>query len=291
MIPTHPFGNTGHHSTRILFGAAALGAMRQEKADKVFELLLEHGINHIDTAASYGDAELRIGPWMKRHRRDFFLASKSGDRTYADAKESIQRSLERLCTDHLDLIQMHNLVDEREWQIAMGAGGALEALVEAREQGLVRFLGVTGHGVSVAARHRQSLERFPFDSVLLPYNYTMMQIPAYAADFEAVVAMCEQRNVAVQTIKSVARRRWGDEPGPRFSWYEPLRDREALRRAVHFVLARPGFFLSSSSDATLLPLILELAAVPIQAPAAPELERDVAAFAMRPLFEPGVDAI
>ncbi len=291
MIPTHPFGNTGHHSTRLLFGAAALGAMRQEKADKVFELLLEHGINHIDTAASYGDAELRIGPWMKRHRRDFFLASKTGDRTYAAAKESIQRSLERLCTDHLDLIQMHNLVDEREWQIAMGAGGALEALVEAREQGLVRFLGVTGHGVSVAARHRQSLERFPFDSVLLPYNYTMMQIPAYAADFEAVIAMCEQRSVAVQTIKSVARRRWGDEPGPRFSWYEPLRDREALRRAVHFVLARPGFFLSSSSDATLLPLILELAATPVQLPASQEMERDVAAFAMRPLFEPGVDAI
>ncbi len=291
MIATHPFGNTGHHSTRVLFGAAALGAMRQEKADKILELLLEYGINHIDTAAAYGDSELRIGPWMKRHRRDFFLASKTGDRTYAAAKESIERSLERLCTDHLDLIQLHNLVDEREWQTALGPGGALEALIEAREQGLVRFLGVTGHGVSVAARHRQSLERFRFDSVLLPYNYTMMQIPEYAADFEAVVAMCQQRGVAIQTIKSVARRRWGDEPGQRFSWYEPLRDRDALRRAVHFVLARPGFFLNSSSDATLLPLILDLAATPVQAPVASELERDVATFAMRPLFEPGVDAI
>lgn len=291
MIETHAFGKTGHHSTRVVFGAAALGAMRQEKADGILELLLASGINHIDTAASYGDSELRVGPWMKRYREQFFLASKTGDRTYAGAKESIHRSLERLCTDHLDLIQLHNLVDQQEWQTALGAGGALEALVEAREQGLVRFLGVTGHGVSVAERHRQSLERFAFDSVLLPYNYTMMQIPEYAAHFEALVATCGQRGVALQTIKSVARRRWGDEPGKRFSWYEPLRDGDAIRRAVHYVLARPGFFLASSSDATVLPLIVEAAAAPRVTVSASDMARDVDAFLIQPLFQPGCDTI
>lgn len=291
MIDTHPFGSTGHRSSRVIFGAAALGSMRQEKADLILDLLLEHGINHIDTAAMYGDSELRIGPWMKQHRQHFFLASKTGDRTYAGAKESIHRSLEKLCTDHLDLIQLHNLVDEREWQVAFAPGGALEAVVEARAQGLVRFIGVTGHGVSVAARHRQSLENFAFDSVLLPYNYTMMQIPEYASNFEALVTTCQQRGVAVQTIKLVARRRWGAEPGKRFSWYEPLRDRDAVRRAVSYVLARPGLFLNSSSDASLLPTILELATSPAVAPSAGDLARDVTEFAMHPLFPPGVDAI
>jgi len=251
-METLAFGRTGHQSTRILFGAAALGGMRQEKADQILELLLEHGINHIDTAASYGDSELRIGPWMERHRERFFLATKTGERTSAGARDSIRRSLERLRVPYVDLIQLHNLVDEAGWQTAFAPGGAVEALVEARDAGLVRFLGVTGHGTFAAEMHRRSLERFPFDSVLLPYNFSMMQNPVYAADFERLVALCRERGVAVQTIKSVARRRWQEEPRHRFSWYEPLRDPEALRRAVHFVLARPGLFLNSSSDATLL---------------------------------------
>jgi len=291
-METMPFGRTGHNSTRVLFGAAALGGMRQEKADRVLELLLEHGVNHIDTAASYGDSELRIGPWMEQHRERFFLATKTGERSAAGARDSLHRSLERLRVAHIDLIQLHNLVEDAEWETALGPGGALEALVDARAQKLVRFIGVTGHGTRVAAMHLRSLERFPFDSVLLPYNFVMMQSPDYAADFERLVALCEQRGVAVQTIKAVARRRWQDTPERRFSWYEPLRDGEAIRRAVHFVLSRRGFFLNSSSDATLLPTILAAAAEPTTSPSAAALAGDVARFAMEPLFVRGVsDAI
>jgi aryl-alcohol dehydrogenase-like predicted oxidoreductase len=291
MIDTLPFGSTGHESTRILFGAAALGGMRQERADAVLELLLEHGVNHIDTAASYGDSELRIGPWMRRHRDDFFLATKTGERSYAAARESIHRSLERLETDRLDLLQFHNLVDEDGWRTALGPGGALEAAVEARDAGLVRGIGVTGHGASVAAMHLRSLERFPFDSVLLPYNYTMMAQPAYRADFEALYALCRARGVAIQTIKSIARRRWTDAPGRRFSWYEPLRDRDALRRGVHWVLARPHLFLNSSSDATLLPSVLEAAHEAARLPSDAEMAADVERLGIEPLFQPGQDAI
>jgi aryl-alcohol dehydrogenase-like predicted oxidoreductase len=284
MLDTAAFGRTGHRSTRVIFGAAALGAMRQEKADQVLDLLLEYGVNHIDTAASYGDSELRIGPWMERYRDRFFLASKTGERTYAGARDSVRRSLERLRVERIDLMQLHNLVDDHEWGTALGPGGALEALVEARAQGLVRFIGVTGHGTRVAAMHRRSLERFPFDAVLLPYNFSMMAIPEYAADFEALVALCRERDVAVQTIKAVARRRWQDDAPRRFSWYEPLRDPEAIARAVHFVLGRGELFLNSSSDATLLQLILDAARQPIVGPAPEELVADVSRYAVQPLW-------
>jgi len=287
-IDTAFFGRTGHASTRIIFGAATLGAMRQEKADQVLDLLLAYGINHIDTAASYGDSELRVGPWMVRHRDRFFLATKTGERTSAGARDSLHRSLERLRVDRIDLIQLHNLVDQTEWETALGSGGALEALVEARAQGLVRFIGVTGHGTRVAEMHRRSLERFPFDSVLLPYNFTMMRTPEYAADFEALLSLCEARGVAVQTIKSVARRRWQDDTQRRFSWYEPLKEPDAIHRAVHFVLGRPGLFLNSSSDATLLPHILNAAGATGAPPTSAELDGDVERFAMQPLFVRGV---
>jgi aryl-alcohol dehydrogenase-like predicted oxidoreductase len=288
MIEKIPFGKTGHQSTRVIFGAAALGGMKQEKADQVLEILLEFGINHIDTAASYGDSELRIGPWMREYRKSFFLASKTGDRTYKGARESLHRSLERLRVEHLDLIQLHNLVDEKEWQTALGPEGALEALVEAREEGLVRFIGVTGHGTQVAAMHLRSVERWSFDSVLFPYNFTMMGIPQYNADVEALIKLCDERRVATQTIKSVARRRWQNDNQPKYSWYEPLRDRDAIRRAAHFVLSRPGLFLNTSSDATLLRIILEMANQPAMVPAREEMEADIARYAMEPLFIPGV---
>jgi aryl-alcohol dehydrogenase-like predicted oxidoreductase len=288
VIETLAFGKTGHHSTRVIFGAAALGGMKQDRADRVLEILLEHGINHIDTAASYGESELRIGPWMREHRARFFLATKTGDRTYEGARASLHRSLERLRVDRVDLIQMHNLVDEGEWQTAMGPSGAFEALTEAREQGLCRFIGVTGHGTRVAAMHRRSLERFGFDSVLFPYNFTMMNIPAYAADVEALLQTCRERGVATQTIKSAARRRWQSDEMRKYSWYEPLREPDALRRAVHFVLSRLGLFLNSSSDATILGQILEAASAPAAAPARADMEADVARYAMQPLFIPGV---
>ncbi|MBI3781993.1 MAG: aldo/keto reductase [Deltaproteobacteria bacterium] len=288
MIDKAPFGRTGHHSSRVIFGAAALGAMKQEKADPILDLLFEFGINHIDTAASYGDSELRVGPWMKRHRKQFFLATKTGDRTYAGARDSIRRSLDRLGVDQVDLIQLHNLVDDEEWRTAMGPGGALEALIEARQQGLVRFIGVTGHGTRVAAMHIRSLAHFACDSVLLPLNYTMLTLPQYAADFERLMTTCRENQVAVQTIKSIARRRWGESTERRFSWYEPLRDPEAIRRGVHFVLGRPGIFLNTSSDATLLRTTLEAANQAAGVPANAAMEADVARFEMQRLFEPGV---
>ena len=157
MIEQLAFGSTGHVSTRTLFGAAALGEASQDEADRALELLLEHGVNHVDTAASYGDSELRIGPWMREHRSDFFLATKTGEREYGPAREQIRRSLELLQTDRVDLLQLHNLVDKGEWETALGPGGALEAAVEARDEGLVRFIGVTGHGLDVAQRHSESL--------------------------------------------------------------------------------------------------------------------------------------
>ena len=288
MIATSPFGKTGHQSTRVIFGAAALGGMKQEKADQVLEVLLEYGINHIDTAASYGESELRIGPWMREHRSRFFLATKTGDRSYEGARASLHRSLERLRVDQVDLIQLHNLVDEKEWETALGMHGALEALTDARAEGLVRFIGVTGHGSQVAAMHIRSLERFAFDSVLFPYNFTMLGIAQYANDAEALLKVCNQRNVATQTIKSVARRRWQNGADRKFSWYEPLRDRDAIRRAVHFVLSRPGLFLNTSSDASILRDILDAAGETAQAPARSELEADVARYEMAPLFIPGV---
>jgi aryl-alcohol dehydrogenase-like predicted oxidoreductase len=291
VIPVSAFGKTGHQSTRVIFGAAALGGMKQEPADKVLEILLEFGVNHLDTAAAYGDSELRIGPWMREHRKRFFLATKTGDRTYEKARESLHRSLERLKVDQLDLIQIHNLVEEDEWRAALGPRGALEALVEARDQKLVRFIGITGHGTRIPAMHSRSLERFAFDSVLFPYNFTMLQNPQYAADAEALIKLCNERGVATQTIKSAARRRWQNGDGPKFSWYEPLRERDAIRRAVHFVLSRPGLFLNSSSDATLLRAILEAASEPASAPSRAEMEADVAHYAMQPLFNAAQERI
>ena len=284
MIAKQPFGRTGHMSTRTIFGAAALSRVTQEEADRTLELLLTYGVNHIDTAASYGDSELRIGPWMAQYRQQFFLATKTGRRTYQEARDEFHRSLERLRVDRVDLLQLHNLVDPQEWEVAMGPGGALEAAIEAREHGLVRFLGVTGHGVTVAAMHKRSLERFDFDSVLLPYNYVMMQNPQYAADFEALMALCQARNVAVQTIKSITRAPWGDKPHTAATWYEPLEDQADIDKAVHWVLGRPGIFLNTVGDIHVLPKVLD-AADRFQAPPSDaEMRELMEKLAMEPLF-------
>lgn len=284
MIATAPFGQTGHSSTRTIFGAAAFSRVTQEVADRTMELVLERGINHIDVAASYGDAEERLGPWMPRHRADFFLATKTGKRTYAEARAEIHRSLERMRTDRIDLIQLHNLAQEEEWATALGPGGALEAAIEAREQGLVRFIGVTGHGVGIAAMHRRSLERFPFDAVLLPYSYMMMQNPQYAADVEALLAICAARGVAVQTIKAITRAPWEVRPDGAATWYNPLTEPGDIDLAAHWVLGRPGVFLNTASDVTLLPLILDAAARFRSRPPEMALAELVARREMAPLF-------
>jgi predicted aldo/keto reductase-like oxidoreductase len=285
MIEKLPFGRTEHMSTRTLFGAAALWSVTQAEADRTLDVLLEYGVNHIDTAASYGDAELRIGPWMEKHRQDFFLATKTEKRTYQEAKGELYRSLERLRVDYVDLWQMHVLVDPQDWETAMGPGGALEAFIEARDQGLVRFLGVTGHGVTVAAMHKRSLERFDFDSVLLPYNYLMMQNPQYAADFEALYQMCQERNVAVQAIKSIARGPWGDKPHTRTCWYEPFEDQADIARAVYYVFNKPGVFLNTVGDIYLLPKVLDAASRYQQTgPSEEEMQTMVEAVGAEPLF-------
>jgi aryl-alcohol dehydrogenase-like predicted oxidoreductase len=259
MIERVPFGATGHDSSRVIFGAAALGSVTKADADRALELLLEHGVNHIDVAASYGDAELRIATWLRHHRDTFFVATKTGQRTYREAREEIRRSLERLGVDRIDSIQLHNLVDVIEWETALGANGALEAAIEAREEGLVRFIGVTGHGLSVPEMHRRSLERFPFDSVLLPYNYVQMQDPRYADRFEALAAVCAERNVALQTIKSLAHRRWDGRAKTASTWYEPLREQPDIDLAVHWVLGRPEAFLLTTGDVEILPRLLDAA--------------------------------
>jgi aryl-alcohol dehydrogenase-like predicted oxidoreductase len=258
-IEKRPFGRTGHQSTVTLFGAAALSRVSQADADRTLDVLLEYGVNHIDTAASYGDSELRIGPWMKQHRKDFFLATKTGERTYEKARAEIHRSLERLQTDQVDLLQLHNLGHPDEWDTALGPGGALEAAIEAREQGLTRFIGVTGHGLNIAAFHLRSLKRFDFDSVLLPYNYIMAQNAKYIADFEALLQLCAERNVAVQTIKGITAGPWGSQERTHSVWYEPLTDQSDIDRAVHWVIGRPGIFLNTAGDIGLLPKTLDAA--------------------------------
>jgi len=284
LISRQAFGRTGHQSSRVIFGAAAFWKANERVRDRALELLLGHGINHIDVAASYGEAEDHVGHWMERHRDRFFLATKTGERTYDKAWAELQRSLERLRVDTIDLWQLHNLVDEAEWSEAIGAGGALKAAMEAGDRGLVRFIGVTGHGVTVAAMHRRSLERFPFDSVLLPLNYTMLQNQAYAADYTELIQLCCERGVAVQTIKSLAVGDWGEKERTTRTWYEALSDQTDVDLAVHWVLGHEGVFLNSSSDLGLLEKILDAANRYEGPPAGADIEAMVSRTAMSPLF-------
>ena len=284
MIARAPFGKTGHESSRTLFGAAALGKVSHADAERTLELLLEHGVNHIDTAASYGDSELRVASWLKRNPDTFFVATKTGQRDYKGAKEEIHRSLERLGVDSVDLIQLHNLVDVIEWEFALREDGALEAAVEARDEGLVRFIGVTGHGLTVPTMHRRSLERFTFDSVLLPYNFRQMQDEHYAREFEALAAVCAERGVAMQTIKAIALAPWDGRPQTASTWYEPLTDPADIELAVHWVLGRDGVFLNTVGDVKLLPHVLAAAESLGDRPADDELHALVQRRSVTPLF-------
>jgi aryl-alcohol dehydrogenase-like predicted oxidoreductase len=285
MIERIPFGRTGHLSSRVIFGAAALGSVDQATADSLLPVLDAHGVNHLDVARSYGDAELRLAGWLRTRRDDFFLATKTGERTADGARRELEESLGRLGVGSVDLIQLHNLVEPDEWETAHGPGGAVEAMVAARDEGLVKAIGVTGHGLRIARMHLQSLERFDFESVLLPYNFSLLQLDGYRADVERLLATCEARDVAVQTIKSIARRRWSDpsaESGR--SWYEPIRDRGALERGVRYVLGRPGLFVNSSSDYQLLADVLD-AAETGQTPDDATLAADQADMDIQPLFD------
>jgi aryl-alcohol dehydrogenase-like predicted oxidoreductase len=271
-------------STATIFGAAALMRARQGDADRALEILLKYGVNHIDTAPRYGDAEVFIGPWMKKHRKDFFLATKTGKRTYSEAWEDIHRSLDRLKTDRIDLIQLHGLQHPDEWDTAMGPGGALEAAIEAREKGLVRYIGVTGHGWMIAALHKRALQRFDFDSVLMPYNYGMHSNERYRNEFQEVVRICGERNAAVQTIKSLARGPWGITPQNWNTWYQPLEEQEDIDKAVHWVLGHPNIFLNTVGDVTLLPKVLDAAARFQNRPSPEEMDEMIKKNKMSSLF-------
>lgn len=288
MIPKLTFGRTGHESTRTLFGAAALSSVTQTEADHAMEVLLKYGVNHIDTAASYGEAELRIGPWMPRYRNQFFLASKTGDRTYKEARESIHRSLDRLKTDHLDLIQLHAVIEDEEWETALGPGGALEAAIEARQQKLVRFIGITSHSLRAPLIHKKSLERFDFDSILLPYNFMLMQNPDYAANFEAIYQLARSKNVAIQLIKTAQRRPW-DRPEDSSShfaatWYEPFSDQSAIDLSVQWAMGREGVFLNTSGDIHVLPKFLDAASRFTTPPSAEAMQAMLQAQKASPLW-------
>ena len=285
MIDRARFGRTGHLSTRTIFGAAALSKATEADADRALAIVDRHGLNHIDTAASYGDSELRLAPWLRGNGRDrFFLATKTGERTYQGARDQIRASFQRLGVGHLDLIQLHNLVDPVEWQIALGPDGALRAATEARAAGLVRFIGVTGHGTTVAARHRESLERFDFDTVLFPYNATQLRDPSYAADVEALLATCAERDVAVQTIKSITLGPWSERPVDARTWYEPLTEQADIDLAVRFVLGRERLFLNTASDIGLLAKVLDAASRGGARPSDNEMDALLDRRGMTPLF-------
>jgi aryl-alcohol dehydrogenase-like predicted oxidoreductase len=284
MIAKALFGRTGHESTRAVFGGAALARVNQDEADQTLEVLLRYGINHIDVAAGYGDAELRVAPWLRKHPGKFFLASKTGRRSYDEAKREIHLSLERLGVQRLDLIQLHSLADPIEWDTALSPNGAIDACIQAREEGLVRFIGVTGHGTQIAATHLRSLERFDFDSVLLPYSYIMMQDPNYAANFERVAQVCTNRNVAMLTIKSIARSPWWGRDRTHSTWYEPFEEQSDIDAAIHWVLARPGIFLASVGDIHLLPKVLDAAERFAAKPDERILSEQRGRLQMRPIF-------
>ncbi len=260
MIERAPFGRTGHHSSRLVFGAAALATADDARADRALGMVLEAGVNHLDTAASYGCAEERMGPWISRHRGEVFLATKTGKRTRNEAMAELERSLRLLRTDHVDLWQMHCLVDEVEWETAFGPGGVLEAMIEAKEKGMTRFLGVTGHGKAAPAMHLRSIRRFGFDSVLFPWNWCLSLDADYAASVRELIAACRDRRIAVQLIKAFCRRPWGERERTRTTWYEPVVEPRDVEAVLGWAFAVPGAFVPSAGDTGLLPTILAAAA-------------------------------
>jgi predicted aldo/keto reductase-like oxidoreductase len=260
MIPQMEFGNTGHNSTRTIFGGAAFWSVTQDEANKTLDLLLEYGVNHIDTAASYGDSELRIGPWMREYRKTFFLATKTDKRTYSEAKEELYKSLERLKVDYVDLWQMHNLVNLEQWETAQTEGGTIDAFIEAKEEGLVKFTGVTGHGLAAPVRHLQSLKQYKFNSVLLPYNFIMMQDEKYATDFKELETYCLKNKVAIQTIKTISKGALGHKKKKHAVWYDPLDDPKSIANAIHWAMGNPNIFINTVGDIHLLRHVLEAAA-------------------------------
>ena len=252
-------GRLGHQSSVLIYGAAALGEADQDTADASIRLALDAGINHFDVAASYGDAELRLGPWMPEIRDRIFLATKTGLRDRDEAWAQINRSLERLQTDLVDLIQVHAVGDLPELDLVTRPGGSLEAVVRAREEGLAGAVGITGHGHDAPATHLEALTRFPFDTVLSPINWVLAQDPAYLAAYEALVAEVQAQDAGLMIIKSAARRNWPEPVEHTYTtWYEPFDDQDRITAAVAWVLSHPEVTgIATPGDVRLLPLVIE----------------------------------
>jgi predicted aldo/keto reductase-like oxidoreductase len=260
LVQQRRLGRIDHASSVLIYGAAALAQVDQDLADRSIQLALDAGINHFDVAASYGDAELRLGPWIPRIRERVFLATKTGERSADDAWAQINRSLERLQTDHLDLIQLHAVGDLDELDRVTGAGGALQAAVRARDEGLARFIGITGHGHQAPATHRQALRRFPFDTVLCPLNYALSLDPVYLGDYEELAAEVRAADAGLMIIKAVSRRNWPDGSRPYTTWYEPFDDQERVTAATVWALSHPEVTgIATPGDVRLLPLLIEAA--------------------------------
>ncbi len=252
-------GRTGHRSSVVALGTAAIGKVDQATADRAIRTALDAGVNHVDVAPSYGEAERRLAPWMPRIRDRIFLGCKTRERAREAAKAELGRSLERLGVDRLDLYQLHAVSKLADLDACTAAGGALEALVEARREGLVRWLGITGHTHDAPATQLEALRRFDFDTVMFPLNFVLWAIPEYRRDAEALLAACRAREVGVHVIKSVAKDPWGDRPRTHATWYEPFTDPATIDRAVAFVLSQPITTLCSVGDVTVLPTVLAAA--------------------------------
>jgi aryl-alcohol dehydrogenase-like predicted oxidoreductase len=270
-------GRLGHESSVLIYGAAALSQVDQETADRSIQQVLDAGINHLDVAASYGDAELRLGPWIPRIREQVFLATKTGDRDREGAWASINRSLERLQTDHVDLLQLHGVGDLGELDKAVGKGGAIEAAVRAKHEGLVGDIGITGHGDQAAATHLEGLRRFPFATVLTPLNPVLWRDPVFRENYLALVDEVRRQDAGLMTIKTAARRNWPEGAEQTHStWYEPFTDEERIRATVSWVLAHDEITgLATSGDVRLLGAIIAAERDRLsRAEAERELERD-----------------
>jgi aryl-alcohol dehydrogenase-like predicted oxidoreductase len=270
-------GRTGHMSSVVTFGAAGIGRVQQDVADRAIAGALALGVNHIDVAPSYGDAELRLKPWIPKIRKDVFLGCKTRERTREAAKAELHRSLERLGTDRLDLYQLHSVGKLGDLDACTARGGALEALVEAREEGLVRWLGITGHTHDAPRTHLEALRRFDFDTVMFPLNFVLWAIPEYRQSAETLLTACADRDVGVHIIKTVAKDPWGGRAKTHTTWYEPFTEDAIIERAVAFVLSRPVTTLCSAGDVTVLPKVL-VAAERFQ-PLNPAEEEELAATA------------
>ncbi len=256
-MQTRRLGRTDHMSTVAILGAAAFWNITQEKADAAMEQVLAAGVNHIDVAPSYGVAEARLGPWMRTYRHRFFLGCKTFEREAAVARAEMEASLERLNTDAFDLYQLHAVTNMEELDKATRSGGALEAIIRAREEGLTRYIGITSHGLEAPAVVLEALRRFDFDTVMLPLNSVMMAYRDYRKAMETLLQTCQEKDVGAMAIKTVARRPWGAREKRYTTWYEPYDTPEDIQKAVNFVLSYPIVGLPTAGDITLLPRILQ----------------------------------